>query len=302
MNNSFRDKIYNNEVTPPVRVWDRIAAELDETVSIKNLSDKLFLAEVIPPETTWSKIASELEESAIAAKLYNIEITPPATAWPKVQSAFNNEAAAIKPKKIIRFLRYAAAAALIGFISFSTIKILQDKSEETDISMKETVSPPHDNAPATLTNEKLNGLLDNIAAVSDDARNDAALEASKKTYARLDIPARNITRDISNFYFASGNIPTGTTRGLNIEATAPAEESLADRYITLITPEGNIIRMSKKLSDMICCISGEIDDQQCKDQLKKWREKIVASSLGHSSESFMDILYLVNSLQDNNHQ
>ncbi len=302
MNNSFRDKIYNNEVTPPVRVWDRIAAELDETASTKILSTKLFLAEVSPPATTWSKIATELEESAIANKLYNIEVTPPATAWPKVQSAFNNETAATKPKKIIPFLRYAAAAVLIGFLSFATIKILQDKREEADISIKETVSPPHDNSSATLTNEKLNELLDNIVAATEDARNDAALEASKKTYARLDIPARNTSREISNFYFASDNNPTGTTRGFNIDATVPAEELLADRYITLITPEGNIIRMSKKLSDMVCCISGETDDQQCKDQLRKWREKIVASSLGHSSESFMDILHLVNSLQDNKHK
>ena len=51
--------------------------------------------------------------------------------------------------------------------------------------------------------------------------------------------------------------------------------NLASRYITLMTPEGNIIRMSKKLTDMVCCVSGEDENEECKDQMKKWREKII---------------------------
>ena len=75
---------------------------------------------------------------------------------------------------------------------------------------------------------------------------------------------------------------------------------LTDRYIMLMTPDGNIIRMSKKWSDLVCCVSGEEQDADCKDQLKKWQEKMAASSLAPSPGNFMDILSLVNSLDENN--
>jgi hypothetical protein len=57
--------------------------------------------------------------------------------------------------------------------------------------------------------------------------------------------------------------------------------------------------MSKKLTDMVCCVSGEDENDECKDQMKKWREKIICSPTCHSAGSFMDILGLVAALQDN---
>lgn len=76
--------------------------------------------------------------------------------------------------------------------------------------------------------------------------------------------------------------------------------TLADRYVMLMTPDGNIIRMSKKWSDLLCCVSGEEQDADCKDQLKKWQQKIASSELAPSPGNFMDILGLVNSLNESN--
>jgi hypothetical protein len=66
-----------------------------------------------------------------------------------------------------------------------------------------------------------------------------------------------------------------------------------------MTPDGNIIRMSKKLKELICCVSGEEQDKDCIDQMKKWRERLANPSASHSSSNFMDILHLVNSMQEN---
>ena len=66
-----------------------------------------------------------------------------------------------------------------------------------------------------------------------------------------------------------------------------------------MTPEGNIIRVSKKLGGMVCCLSGEAEDPACTDQLKKWREKMITSSLGHSGDSFLDLLLLINTEEEN---
>ena len=135
-------------------------------------------------------------------------------------------------------------------------------------------------------------------SLSDEARNDAALEASKKTFAKLDIPVRSRIKEIaSGFSFASSLETINNSAIISNDEINPGD--LSNRYITLITPEGNIIRMSKKLTDMVCCVSGEDEDKDCIDQIKKWREKIVCSPSCHSTGSFMDILRLVDALQEN---
>ena len=90
--------------------------------------------------------------------------------------------------------------------------------------------------------------------------------------------------------------PTGT-RGLNIEE--PPMTDIADRYIMLMTPDGNIIRMSKKLGNIVCCVSGQEQDKGCADQMKKWREKLASPGANHSSGNVLDILNLINSMKDN---
>ena len=65
-----------------------------------------------------------------------------------------------------------------------------------------------------------------------------------------------------------------------------------------MTPEGNIIRISKKLSDIVGCVSGAEQDKECLDQLKIWQQKMANPKSTHSSANFMEILNLANSLQD----
>ncbi len=74
--------------------------------------------------------------------------------------------------------------------------------------------------------------------------------------------------------------------------------NIADRYVMLMTPNG-IVRMSKKLGNLVCCVSGQEQDEDCKDQLKKWQEKIACSPVAPSPGNFMDILSLVSSLNNN---
>jgi hypothetical protein len=66
----------------------------------------------------------------------------------------------------------------------------------------------------------------------------------------------------------------------------------------LMTPNGQIIRISKKLGDLVCCVSGEDQDQECQDQLKKWRQKIANAPVAPSPGNFMDILSLLQSIKE----
>jgi hypothetical protein len=276
MSNAIQNKILNYEVSPPATVWKKIEEALDESELAHEFPSRLYGAEVIPPVSAWNKIANSLDS--------------------------DQEAVIPKQRRISPLLKYAAAAVVIGLLVWGGVQLLNNNSGNKELvkqeaQQPETASPdplidPNSNAP-----DEIMASADNIISV-DEARNDAALEASKKTFAKLDIPAKSRIKEIAaGYYFSS------FTDDENDSGIIPGDEkdpfNLTSRYITLITPEGNIIRMSKKLTDMVCCVSGEEENDACKDQMKKWREKIICTPACHSAGSFMDILDLVDALQDN---
>ena len=82
----------------------------------------------------------------------------------------------------------------------------------------------------------------------------------------------------------------------------PSRASQVNRYMMLLRPDGYIFRMSKKLSNMVNCMynaSAIEADENCRDQVKKWREKIAKSTINPSPDNFMDILTLIKSLDEN---
>lgn len=274
MSSALQNKILNYEVAPPVGVWDKIAYALDE--SELAFPSRLYEAEVIPPVSAWNKIANSLDA--------------------------DQETVIPQRRRISPLLKYAAAAVVIGLLAWGGIRVLNNGSGNKELVNQE--AQQHEkNSTAPLTDQNNDAPDENIASADnnisvEEARNDAALEASKKTFAKLDMPAKSRIKEIAaGYYFASS---AGTE---NIPEILPPDEinpgNLSSRYITLMTPEGNIIRMSKKLTDMVCCVSGEDENDECMDQIKKWREKIICSPACHSTGSFMDILGLVSSLQDN---
>jgi hypothetical protein len=310
---SVQNKLLDLEVAPPPGMWDKIAAELDESELEHKFPSKLYGLAIPPPAGAWQKIAMALDATLpagkVAEKLLSHEVAPPAAVWNKIKTSLDAgmEATVPERRRLSPLLRYAAAAVIVGAMAWGGVRLLNNKPEAIPVANKEEqVAPKIKSAPgikdevATVTEP-----VDNttpVTTASEEARNDAALEASKKTYARLDINTTSKIKQAANFYFAEP-ISTGTPRGFSITDDIPVYEPVtkdAGRYIVLMTPEGNIIRMSKKLSNLVCCVSGEEQDAECKDQMKKWRDKMTSSSIIHSPGNFMDILSLVNSLQNDN--
>jgi hypothetical protein len=271
--------------------------------------NRMYNYEVIPPEKAWEKIATALDDSHISDQfpsvLHDLAVSPPATAWDKIAASLDENVPSIpRYKRIPAFIRYAAAAVLVAGVAFGSIRLFQanktNKQEPLPVAKIDKATDKQ-----VLDPQKVQDLQDNLA-----------LEESKQTLASIDIsPAtkkklvtyhnftRPVTADIETFSFA----PQNTYRELDhADITEPVQavytdNNIANRYIMLMTPDGQIIRMSKKLGDLVCCVSGEEQDDDCKDQLYKWRSKI-ASSPSHSPGNFLDILNLVNSLQSgNNH-
>lgn len=267
---------------------------------MSSLHHKMNNYEVIPPEHIWDKVAAALDESESANsfpdKLYNIELSPPAAAWENISASLTPGGSGVVPmqKRRTSFLRYAAAAVLIGFAAFAVIwwtsgTTGSDPDTPGIVSSKNTILPENkDNAIPGKT----------IAP----GKNDLPIPEDKNRIARLEQPvrartARNNSRVVTAASY-SYDLPLNDQYTNPLYAYEDHIPDMTDRYIVLMTPDGNIIRMSKKWSNLVCCVSGEEQDADCKSQLKKWQEKLASSPLAPSPGNFMDILSLVNSLDE----
>ena len=306
MSSGIKNKMYNLEVMPPAAVWGKITSALDDSALAQKISSRLNTIEVIPPISVWQSINVSLDEQLLekeyAEKLTHIHITPPPGSWNKIKLLLNSEAviATTEKRKISPLLKYAAAAIITGLLAWGGVQLLSADSSKTNVA---TIDKPSPNS-FTETPVINNPLDENIAvpdvtASLEEARNDAALEASKKTFARLDVTARRSKiKNAADFYFVTDNYEP-SARGFSIDPIAKPAADITNRYIILMTPDGNIIRMSKKLRELVCCVSGEDQDKDCIDQMKKWRENIGNPSSTHSSSNFIDVLDIVKCMQEN---
>lgn len=303
----FPSLLYNQQATPPVGTWQKISDSLDESAFVADYSSKLSGLAMPAPVSAWNKIAASLDEEVFvkdySSRLSGMEVNPPLSAWEKIKHDLTSETTTKESGRVIPWIRYAAAAVIVGFIAWGALQLFNTKSGDAVIT-KENISPAEktnevakNNSPVLIPdNSRAN---EDITAATDEARNDAALEASKKTYAKLDMNiAKSKVKNAADFYFIPEETYEPGVRGLGNWEPPVTTENIAERYITLMTPDGNIIRISKKLSDIVGCVAGAEQDEECLDQLKIWRQKLANPKTVNTPGSFMEILGLVNSLQN----
>lgn len=266
---SLKHKMTNYEVVPPAQVWDNIAASLDE---------------------------SELGQS-FPSRLHDMQVNPPAAAWINIENELTGAEAPVIPMKkpVASWIKYAAAAVLIGILGISYFQyfhLTRGSSQvdvPNDIATAQPKKPGVVPAPPTENN--------NLPATnSDEVTTD-----NRAVIAQIEQPSHNPEhRSIrrasaaANYSSGDGSDYTGNPLYAYADYTLP---DVADRYIMLMTPQGTIIRMSKKLGNLVCCVSGEEQDADCKSQLKKWQDKMATSPAAPGN--FLDIVNLVNTLDDN---
>ncbi|MCG2614983.1 hypothetical protein LZZ85_11850 [Terrimonas sp. NA20] len=298
---NLRDKLENYEVTPPANAWDKITTALDEAHQTDQFPARLHAMEVEPPATAWNKILSALDETdqvdPFATRLYSMEVDPPASAWSKIAASFEQgqpaEAIIVsQPSRFKQYLRYAAAAIVIGAVAFGILRWTGSSSDDpTGPSIAAKPATPAVTAPVQTAGTSVPSAVP-TGAVDEQVKT----VSTGKLIARLDRPYKANRRANAEIGSAVYNAAANTSRSLY--TYGDNVPSMADRYIMLMTPDGNFIRMSKKWGNLVCCVSGEDPDADCKDQLKKWQEKMATSALTTSAGNFIDILQLVNSLDE----
>jgi hypothetical protein len=315
MSNELQKRLYQQEVTPPATAWNAIAAALDESHLADKFPSTLYNAEETSP-VAWATIAAALDASSVSARLYDLEAQPPATAWENIKASLETEeekAAPVRRMFPVLF-RYAAAAAIIAAVAFGGMKLFNNNSKEEVIANEEII-PIEKKTPLTNPDVATN-VPTETTDPAQEARDAAALEESKKMYASLDASDMQRIRRVSEAHVLTAADPMNTSATLNPGTTYRDLEcsdvkspsfndddspiDMANRYSMLMTPDGHIIRISKKLGPLVCCVSGEDQDADCNNQLKKWKEKLASSDAGTSSGNFLEILNLIQSFKENN--
>lgn len=317
----FPSTLANASQDPPPHVWAAINAELEDSEWENQFRSKVYTASIIPAAHNWSAITGLLDESSLIddyrGKLASAAIIPPATAWAQIQEGIGTESIIPQQRRIPAWMKYAAAAMVLGCMAWGANRLLNTRSSiDEPVATTPLVTQPSNTIastqPSTLLQEDLEAGVAGLTASLDEARNDAALEASKKTYASLDHKAvLGKIKNVSDFMFISEEYdyptpsttrsPFGSARCIDCPPPViPAPEvDFKDRYVVLLSPDGNYFRISKKLGDMVCCVSGEDVDKDCVDQMKKWRDRIANPANSHSPGNFMDVVNMISSLEEN---
>lgn len=290
MSSRIRHILLQHEETPPSGNWEKICRELDDAGAGFRFPETLYGLSVTPSAGNWESINSALDEEAlsgtVAEKLYHVQVPVPAAAWTQIVASLDAKPSVRRPAA---WLKYAGAAILIGVLTFSASRIFRQPSGTSPVM----AGQPVQSLPESVSHEQINTapvpvnghLVKTQAEDEQEAREDAALEASKQTYARLDLSNTQKAEIAAAFRFDE-NSPAGSD---------PAQEG--ERYVLLMNPDGHFIRMSKKLTNLLCCVSGEEQDKDCRSMVDNWRKQLACSNAAHPG-NFMDILNLVSSLQE----
>src|SRR5687767_8554227 len=100
MSDLLKNKISNYEVSPPAKVWNNIASELNDSNALLPLAEKMYNYEVQPPADSWSYISLQL----------NAVEGPPVR---KINSLF---------------VKLAAAAVVLGLILISSLYFMHKET------------------------------------------------------------------------------------------------------------------------------------------------------------------------------
>lgn len=294
MSNEFEKRLYDFELNPPATTWDKILLVLNKQVTTEEFPEKL----------------------------YNLQVQPPADVWQKISLKLNQAIGGERPERFIErikpFYRYAAAAMMIGIITF-LVSLFINKQNIANIAKEQTVPDSKQNIISPQNRNTVNNSSKNETGkvtnqIPESNKKPLIASAFNNERKNLEELFKSKIINVKPKYRSPATLQTNySADNLEIDAeyldySSPAitydqsRISHINTYFVLLRPDGNIIRVSKKFADMIGCMynsSSNSSNENCGDQINTWRKKMAKSHVSPSQDNFMDILTLIKSLQEN---
>ncbi len=267
---SLQTVLLHTQAAAPAHSWELIEAELEQSANDQILVDKLNTNSLTPPPFVWEKIENRLNEEAdekFAAALHNTSVEAPAAAWTAIEAQLQQPAKVIPLyKRLAPVVRLAAAAVVVAAIAWGVYQLFNQQANEP---IAATVNPQlkqPSTAPQT-TNDT--GTQQAIIPNSEK-------EPTAPLIASLDKPVR----------FRKGAVVE--MMGHEKPATIQTSDFSETNYLLVLDDNGDLIRVSKKLSTMDCVKSSitpvdavtALQVKDCEDKIKRLQERMATSLLG----------------------
>ena len=272
-------KVSNLEETAPVTSWDAIEQKLNDL----EFSDKINSTAEVIPETKWSYIEDELAfietDKLVAETLQTAEEDVPVTIWNNIESALDGKQSqpviSIK-RNYSAYYKLAAAAIITGILFWGGYNILFTTSKNSTIAInKETplpeINPSSNNAETERKPEKNLTLVQNTV--------------SKKTKTQ---PAAPLIAATIQLHTQVNTIEAVDLHHKKNKQTTSTNNFDEDNYLIVINDDGDLIRVSKKLTQMKCAQNNSelpvdavtaLESKNCDNQIKSWQHKIATSQI-----------------------
>lgn len=286
------------------------------------LANKMQTYTEVPPPMVWNAIAKRLDEQKIqeenfGKKMQETSIEPPAGIWNEIAEKLDAQETKVVPfgknTKVIGTWKYAAAAVVIGLVA-TTIWFTTNKSE--------TTTPVAVNNPIPSNND-MNGVVKQ--PTTGDTTNKQIV--SNNTTANNDVVASNPTTNTNKKNQKVNSKKIGLTseptilstqdEDIDIASVNPLDNGLqpivsengqvvedinsinaSNRYITIVGPNGESVRISSKFSKQLGLFGGQSEEAidviikesaKWRTTITKWRKLMNNAKVSPSFENFMDI-------------
>lgn len=251
---------------------------------MNRLQQKLYDHEVPPPASSWDRINAALNDErsmyGFPERLYKLEVAPPQAVWDRILPALgDSQPSAARGRVIPLFIKYAVAASIV--IALALFAFLNSRNSKDTPAIAQQVAPP---------------VVPGALPVGPGPVTEAPVRQGLASVGRQVSAVRPV-----NQATAMGKRTTNVTPDDQYANSLYAYEDdspdLAERYIMLMTPDGGFIRMSKKLGALLCCVTGQEQDEECRNQIRKWQQEIAGSPVA-GPDNVLGLLDLVNSLNN----
>ncbi len=273
-----------------------------------------------PPPMAWLAIAERLDEQKnseeqFGKKMYESSITPPSGIWNKIEERLltQNVKVVTVPKtgKVIGIWKYAAAACVACIAAASIWMATNDKSPDVIVVNKpdQTLSQPTTNNPladpatkspagngvATVIPNNKETTVSNTSSATTTQKVKAAQNDVQSAF--IPVTQQPDAQDIA----AINPLDNGLTPIVNSDGQAEENidnNSNTNRYVSIIGPNGESIRVSSKFSKQLGLFGGSSEEgidviikesAKWRNTITKWRKLMNNAKVSPSFENFMDI-------------
>lgn len=227
------------------------------------LQNKLLHYEAPPPEGAWNKIAASIEENisvSVSQKLYQYEEEPSSAIWKNIVVQLNSESP--EKTKVVPFysryrkpLQYSGAAAIFIFLAVLT-SLLISKKTESELPAEGIVQNnliKQDSAKTPVDTEN-----NNSSAPEKENRKPEPIIAKSKT------SKGHQTETQSSISYIESFLPRQAERNESMNPSI-----YADKYMIYSDDEGNVIRLPKKIFSAFACATEDLICKQRLQKLRE---------------------------------